>query len=118
MLISFFEKTHIPKRDIPNLVTQMNLFRDGDLLRVRSKFGRKDDQNLFPVLLPKNSLLTKLIIHDKHIRFGHAGVYVLLSQLCKQFWIIHYYSTVRKVLRECISCRRLNERSVAYHFSM
>ena len=114
----FFEQNNVPKRDIPNLVTQMNLFRDSDaILRVRSKFARKEDQNYFPILLSKNSLLTKLIIRDMHVRLGHAGVYMLLGQLRKQFWIIHYYSTVRRVLRECVTCRQLNERPINYNQS-
>ncbi|XP_068203563.1 uncharacterized protein [Palaemon carinicauda] len=108
----FFKKSHTLKRNIPNLVTQMNIFQSKDtLLRIRSKFGR-NEQIFFPVLLPKHSLLTKLLIRDMHVSLGHAGVYSILAQLRKQFWIIHFYSTVKKVLRECITCRRLNERPI------
>ncbi|XP_068247877.1 uncharacterized protein [Palaemon carinicauda] len=108
----FFKKSHTLKRNIPNLVTQMNIFQSKDtLLRIRSKFGR-NEQIFFLVLLPKHSLLTKLLIRDMHVSLGHAGVYSILAQLRKQFWIIHFYSTVKKVLRECITCRRLNERPI------
>ncbi|XP_068249643.1 uncharacterized protein [Palaemon carinicauda] len=108
----FFKKSHTLKRNIPNVVTQMNIFQSKDtLLRIRSKFGR-NEQIFFPVLLPKHSLLTKLLIRDMHVSLGHAGVYSILAQLRKQFWIIHFYSTVKKVLRECITCRRLNERPI------
>ncbi|XP_068215919.1 uncharacterized protein [Palaemon carinicauda] len=108
----FFKKSHTLKRNIPNLVTQMNIFQSKDtLLRIRSKFGR-NEQIFFPVLLPKHGFLTKLLIRDMHVSLGHAGVYSILAQLRKQFWIIHFYSTVKKVLRECITCRRLNERPI------
>ena len=36
----------------------------------------------------------------------------MLKELRKKFWIPHYYSTVRKVLRECVICRRFNERPI------
>ncbi|XP_068229545.1 uncharacterized protein [Palaemon carinicauda] len=92
----FFKKSHTLKTNIPNLVTQMNIFQSKDtLLRIRSKFGRTE-QIFFPVLLPKHSLLTKLIIRDMRVSLGHAGVYSILAQLRKQFWIIHFYSTKRR----------------------
>ena len=110
----YFQEQKRSIKSMPNLVGELNLFQSEDsLLRVRSKFGRSNpEQRSFPILLPKNSLLTTLIIRDLHIQYSHAGVYTLLKELRCSFWITHCYSTVCKVLSECITCKRLNERPI------
>ena len=95
--------------DLPNIVQQLNVYLDRDgILRVKCKLDRvrNGSGSQFPILLPKHSKLTKMIIFDMHERFCHAGVYSLLSELRKQFWVPHYFSVVKKTLKECITCKR------------
>ena len=102
-------------KDMPNIVGQLNIFPDEDgILRVKSKCARWKDRNKLsysPILLPKDSLLTKAIILGMHRRTSHAGVYTLLSELRKQFYIPHYFSTVKKLLKCCVNCRRFNQKN-------
>lgn len=114
-IFEYFSSDHRLLKDIPKLVSQLNIYVDGEgLLRVRSKLSRlKDEKRMrFPILLSKDSSLTRLIILDYHERFSHAGCYSLLSELRKTFWIPKYFSAVKKVLKTCVLCRRLNERTI------
>ena len=110
----FFTKEGSSDNKLPSIIGQLNLFMDTDnLLRVGSKMTSNNLSNkYFPILLPKNSALTKLIIMHAHVKLGHSGVYSVLNQLRKQFWIPHCFSTVKKVLKQCIHCRRFNNRPV------
>ena len=59
-----------------------------------------------PIILPYKHHVTDLIIRDCHERVGHQGREHVLSSLREQFWIIKGNAAVRKVLRNCIRCRR------------
>ena len=102
-------------KDIPPLLSRLNIFLDENgLLRIKSKFERwKDDPNFaFPVLLPNNSPLTKLIIQYTHVLLAHAGCYNVLTHLRKKFYVLKPYSMVKSVLNSCVTCKRSNSRSV------
>ena len=103
-------------KDIPPIVLQLNLFVDKTgILRVKSKCETLTliyPHFNFPILLPNKSELTTLIINDIHMKCCHAGCYTVLKELRKQFWVPHGFSIVKKVLRDCIICRRHNNRAV------
>jgi hypothetical protein len=97
------------------LVTQMNLFISGDgLVRVQSKLRKLKASygERCPVLLHKNCPVAMSIIYDTHRLGGHGGIYKTLSALRKEFWIGCGYVTVRKILKNCTLCRRLNNRTI------
>ena len=114
-IFSYFGNSNKAVKDIPNIVNQLNIYPDKHgVLRVKSKFSRwSDDVSFrFPILLPKNSLLTKLIILDFHERLMHAGCYRLLTELRKHFWVTHYFSVVKKTIKDCVTCKKLKQRSI------
>ena len=114
-IFKFFDQSRKCLKGTPNLVMQLNLFRDTDgLLKVKSKFERWKDnaKYCFPILLSKHSKLTYLIITDLHQRHAHAGVYSILAQLRKQFYVPQHFSAVKKILKECVVCRRFNRRPI------
>ncbi|XP_064090003.1 uncharacterized protein LOC135204009 [Macrobrachium nipponense] len=114
-VFKYFDSSKRLLKDLPKIIGQLNLYIDKEgLLRVRSKLDKlKDDRRYrFPILLSKDSRLTKLIIENYHERFAHAGCYSLLSEIRKTFWIPWYFSTVKKVLKTCVTCRRFNERTI------
>ena len=101
------------KNDIPPLSSKMNLFLDCDgLIKVKCKFGRFQGNFQYPILLPKDSTLTALIIRDQHFSLSHASFYTLLANMRKKFWIESVYSTVKKVVKNCLVCRRFNNKTV------
>lgn len=59
-----------------------------------------------PLLLPKNSHLTKLIIEHYHVSYLHVGPRTLQSLLNREFWIMSGRSLIRKVVRSCPVCFR------------
>ena len=111
-IFSYFEQGSKLK-DIPILVTQLNIYQDKlGLLRVKSKFRKwlgKDDE--FPILLPRNSSLTELIVLDAHSRLSHSGCYSVLAELRSKYYIPRHFSTIKKILKQCIHCKRFNSRT-------
>ena len=116
-VLDYFNESKPKLGDIPDIVSQLNIFKDDDgLLRLKSKCENLQKSRFkhrnFPILLAKDSHLTKLIILDLHEKLSHSGKYVLLKELRKDFWVPHGFSVVKKILKSCIVCRRLNERCI------
>ena len=68
--------------------------------------------SLSPIFLNKESRLTNMVVSDMHIKLSHSGKYNVISELRKQFYIPCIYSVVKKVLSDCILCRKLNARGI------
>ena len=101
--------------EIPPLVSKLNIIKDDEgLLRVKGKFSRwTASKSLdFPILLPKSSQLTVLIVRQLHENLNHAGRFTLLSELRKQFYILHHFSVVKQIVKNCIHCRRFHGRNI------
>lgn len=115
-ILNYFNNPNLNLKNIPNLVTQLNLFLDSnDIIRVGSKLYRNSKfySNVrTPILLSKRSHVTKLVIRDTHEKLFHSGMYSVLNELRKNFWIPHFFATVKKVLRNCVHCKRFNQRTV------
>ncbi|XP_068225225.1 uncharacterized protein [Palaemon carinicauda] len=114
-VFKYFRERNPKIRDMPNIVSQLNLFieKKSGLLRVKSKFHKwRDGSYVFPILLAKNSKLTEEIIRNFHVELAHSGIYATLSEARKQFWIPCSFSTVKKVLKTCVHCRRFNGRTI------
>lgn len=96
------------------MVSQLNVFRDEKaILRVKCKLKRWRDPTCdLPILLSKRSKLVTRIILDLHAKLGHSGVYSVLAEFRKTFWISHGFSLASKCLRSCVKCRRFNNRTV------
>ena len=116
-IFQYFQTTKTNLKDIPNLVNQLNIYPDSyGILRVRSKFHKWMGQDKeFPILLHRDSVLTKLIIVDAHEKLAHSGCYSVLSELRKHFHIPKHFSTIKKVLKQCVHCKRFNNRTFKYN---
>ena len=114
-IFAYYRNSRCPARDIPSMVSKLNVFvSDDGLLKVKTKFDRWSDypNYSFPILMSDKSHLTKLLISNIHGDLAHGGTYNVLSVLRKQFWVPSIYSTVKKILKACVSCRRFNARNV------
>ena len=61
----------------------------------------------FPVILPRTSWVTKLIIKHYHEKGKHiAGTNQTLCALSSRFWVISGCEAIREWERECCECRR------------
>ncbi|XP_068243236.1 uncharacterized protein [Palaemon carinicauda] len=114
-VFEYFSQVNVPIKDIPSIVTKFNIFFDEQgLLRVRSKFKKwyLNKDNKFPILLPNDSYLTRLIIMNAHDKLLHSGSYAVLTELRRNYFIPKHFSTVKKALKQCVHCRRFNSRSI------
>ena len=113
-VISYFGTASPRQKEMPNIVMQLNLFIDKDnLIRIGGKMNRAAcNRKYFPILLPKDGHVTKLLILDAHEKLKHSGIYSVLSRLRSQFWIPSCFSTTKKILRRCIHCARYNNRTI------
>lgn len=115
-VIDFLNSNKKKHKDIPPLVSQLNLFVDDrdNVVKMKSKFDRwKTDVNYcFPSLLSNSSFLTDLLIVDVHKKLAHAGCYTVLSHIKQRFWFSRAFSKVKSVLRSCVVCRRFNARPI------
>lgn len=64
----------------------------------------------FPILLPKESPLTTLVIRDTHERNLHCGSQQTLYQIRQTHWIPGGITAVKRVLRQCTKCIRFNSK--------
>lgn len=61
-----------------------------------------------PAILPNDSHLCGLLMDHIHNMSSHCGRSHLLTKLHKRYWITSGNSTDRKVIGDCLFCRRWN----------
>ncbi|EZA59698.1 hypothetical protein X777_16397, partial [Ooceraea biroi] len=78
------------------------------LLRVGGRLRNAliDPDTKHPILLPRDSTFTRLLLEDTHRQTLHGGVQVMLSVLRQRFWILGDRNPVSAVARRCIRCTR------------
>ena len=89
---------------------QLRLFLDSDgFLRCGGRIHKAllDDVTKFPFLLPLKHPVTELIVHDVHQKQLHSGVNNTVTAIRQTFWITCIRQYVRKLLRNCLTCRKL-----------
>ena len=93
----------------PNRVRQFGLFLDEN--RVLRCKGRIEHANLefdskHPILLPSKHPFVDLIIRDTHTRVKHSGIRDTLTTIRERFWVLRGRQTVKRILNQCVVCRR------------
>ncbi|XP_039306359.1 uncharacterized protein LOC120358020 [Solenopsis invicta] len=81
------------------------------LLRVggRLQFSSLSQDEKHPLILPRESTLTSLIIRDAHLRTLHGGTQITLSLLRSEYWIIGGRAPVRSLIIKCVKCARYRQ---------
>ena len=87
---------------------KLDPFISNGLIRVGGRLTRSDlpFDVKHPVLLPKDSVITKLILHEVHQSVGHMGKNFMLANLRQRYWIIGASSAIKTMVSKCIQCRR------------
>ncbi|XP_011858216.1 PREDICTED: uncharacterized protein LOC105555782 [Vollenhovia emeryi] len=91
----------------------MNPFIDADgLLRVggRLRHSRLQHDAKHPILLPRCSRLTELIIEQEHKKLLHAGVEATLAAIRLSYWPIRARGTIKRIIRQCVVCFKARPR--------
>ena len=60
-----------------------------------------------PVFLPREHRLTHLQIQRCHKKVLHCGVKSTLTELRPKFWVPKGRQVVKKVLNQCVTCKKL-----------
>ena len=94
-----------------NPVRKLDPYIDEDgVLRVGGRLKNADyaDQVKHPIILPKGSHVTKLIIKHYHEYTKHQGKGMTLNEIrSRGYWIIGGSSAVNTVIASCVTCRKL-----------
>ena len=60
----------------------------------------------YPIILPKNSKFTELVVKRYHKLVFHNGVHQTLKQMKANFWITKARTYIRRIIKKCIICNR------------
>jgi hypothetical protein len=88
---------------------QLRPFLDKDgVIRVggRLRHAQISSDARNPIIMPKLSHLTRLLITRIHLENFHAGPQLTLAVLYRRFWILGARDTVRYHLKKCVRCTR------------
>ena len=96
---------------ISSKINNLNPYLDENgIIRVG---GRSEKSNInndckHPILMPKNSHVSKLVILWCHQKTGHAGRGMTLNKVRSSgFWILNANSISRSLIFHCVTCRSL-----------
>ena len=99
-------------------IKDLGLYFDPSVGLIRSR-GRLQHAEIemsskYPVLIPPGEHITKLLIVKAHRYSLHGGVQETLAMIRRQFWIPKGRQAVRKVVRSCTTCKRIEGRTCVY----
>ena len=87
-------------------------YEDG-VLRVGGRLSRSGmpQGEKHPYILPKQSIVSEMIIREIHEQLHHGGRALTLSHLRRKYWIVSAPALVRKCINRCVTCRRFRARA-------
>ena len=91
------------------VASQLNIIEVDGILVCKGRFENSDIplESKYPIYLPREHKLTELMIIDCHVRSHHCGVKGTLAELRSRFWISKGRQHVKKILKKCIVCKKL-----------
>ncbi|XP_063971206.1 uncharacterized protein LOC135157932 [Lytechinus pictus] len=80
----------------------------GCLIRVGGRLSRSalPLEAKHPIVLPKESPVSLLILREIHEKCGHSGRNYILSTLREKYWLPGAGAKIRRMIGKCVSCRR------------
>ena len=96
----------------PAIIHQLGLYLDVDGLircRERLQYAQIPHNTKFPILIPKESHLSTLIVRATHCMVLHApgGVRETLTELRQSYWIPTGRQLVKTEIRKFVTCRKV-----------
>jgi hypothetical protein len=62
--------------------------------------------SMHPIILPKESTISRLIIESIHCAIGHLGKNSILTVLRQKFWIIGANGIMKRLVSKCVLCKK------------
>ncbi|XP_064629278.1 uncharacterized protein LOC135488567 [Lineus longissimus] len=113
-IVRYLQKKHLPDngKHLGSVQKLDPFLDDAGLLRVggRLRHARIPLEVKHPVLLPKDSPVTRLIVRDAHQRVGHLGSNSSLNLLRQRYWIPRASLLIRSIISKCTICRKYRAR--------
>lgn len=63
-----------------------------------------------PIIIPNKHHITDLLVRSYHVIAGHSGPTQVLATIRQKYWIIQGHSAVRRVIGNCVDCKKRNAR--------
>lgn len=99
--VALLKKDHLTKLN-PYLDDRGLLRVGGRICRSMAPYDVK-----FPIILPGDHHVVKLLIEQVHVEVGHLGRETILAQLRKSYWIVGANASTRRILRHCVFCKKI-----------
>ena len=82
---------------------------DHGLLRVGGRLSNSmlPKNRKFPILLPRHSRLTEMVIRSRHLRYLHAGPNLIQSMIQREYWILRARDAIRFQIKKCVTCAKV-----------
>ena len=83
-----------------------------DEMGIKRACGRLKNSEIFnhdrkhPIILPANSPVSYLILHDIHNDLFHPGPNRVIAESRKKYWIINARRITKSITCKCVTCRR------------
>ncbi|XP_046351945.2 uncharacterized protein LOC124132206 [Haliotis rufescens] len=114
---------HVQHRHLSDVISALKYYKQGqvnrqiwkrdpfiidDLVRVGGRLQRSKLQyeSKHPLLLPKESQVTQLIVQHAHEVVGHMGRAGIMVHLRQQYRIVRLGHLIKKITSRCVICRR------------
>lgn len=96
--------------DCKQKLRSLNPIMEDGILKVGGRLDRApvSYELRHPAILPSKHQITELLIRHHHRMLGHQGPVQVLSALRESFWIVKGRASVRRVLKDCLQCKRRN----------
>jgi hypothetical protein len=94
-------------------ISKLHPFLMNGVLRVGGRLSKAalPEDTRFPMILPKTSPVTELILREIHETTGHCGRNHMLHHVRQKYWIINANSCARKIVNRCVKCRKYGKRA-------
>lgn len=98
-------KTHVKRS---SHLYKLDPVLDEGLLRVGGRLNRlaMPEEVKHPIILSIDLHISTLLLRHIHKQLGHGGRNHMLSRLRKKYWIIKANSAARKIISDCVVCKR------------
>ena len=87
---------------LKNPLNKLNPILVNDIPRV----GGRLENARHPIIMLHVSHLTNLIVKHCHEAVSHGGINMTMNLVAQPFWIVKCTSAVRRVIKDCMHCRR------------
>ena len=94
---------------VPTLCINLNLFLDNrGLIRLYTCLAKSKHLSFdtrFPILLPRDDEVTRLLVKYHHVLDSHSGVQQTLNSVRARFWIPKLGSVIPQIIKSCENCK-------------